>query len=216
MAVITVFNNNTGLLERYYRAQSDPMPYTTGNTLTVREFMRNNEYGWTDLRAMQAWNILRGLYNLPIRIRAAFASIAEDGCLLDVQRYFGLGFLLQPTGSHPIAALHAAAVNSNAFSFVAPLAAQDTWIEVDNRFMPSETHLTRGLPYLFSGVRCNQVMTAQSALNRNGFPVAIDGIFGPETESAVRRFQRQCFLTEDGIVARLEWDAIFNTGCLPW
>ena len=41
-------------------------------------------------------------------------------------------------------------------------------------------------------------------------PVSIDGIFGEATENAVRALQRQEQLTEDGIVGRNTWDALYD------
>ena len=38
--------------------------------------------------------------------------------------------------------------------------------------------------------------------------ISIDGYFGPETENAVRAFQRYSGLTEDGIVGRATWNAL--------
>jgi len=55
------------------------------------------------------------------------------------------------------------------------------------------------------------VTVVQSALNRIGrnYPaipsVAVDGRFGPETEEAVRVFQRIFSLNDDGIVGRATW-----------
>ncbi|MBF2074989.1 MAG: peptidoglycan-binding protein [Synechococcales cyanobacterium C42_A2020_086] len=40
----------------------------------------------------------------------------------------------------------------------------------------------------------------QVALNHAGFPVIVDGVFGPETHSAVIAFQISCGLVPDGIV----------------
>lgn len=44
------------------------------------------------------------------------------------------------------------------------------------------------------------VYDIQVALNYAGFPVAVDGVFGPQTESAIRAFQAHCGLIPDGIV----------------
>ena len=41
-------------------------------------------------------------------------------------------------------------------------------------------------------------------------PVAVDGIFGPRTQEAVRAFQRFAGLPEDGIVGPQTWNALYN------
>lgn len=52
------------------------------------------------------------------------------------------------------------------------------------------------------------VLRLQEALNREGFVVAVDGRLGPETEQAVRAFQRAHGLDEDGIVGPCTWPAL--------
>jgi peptidoglycan hydrolase-like protein with peptidoglycan-binding domain len=39
---------------------------------------------------------------------------------------------------------------------------------------------------------------------------AIDGIFGPYVENAVKAYQHRVFLTEDGIVGSLTWQALYS------
>lgn len=55
------------------------------------------------------------------------------------------------------------------------------------------------LQILRRGARGAAVRTLQSKLHDLGFPLAADGIFGPLTEDAVRRFQRSAKLRVDGI-----------------
>jgi peptidoglycan hydrolase-like protein with peptidoglycan-binding domain len=45
----------------------------------------------------------------------------------------------------------------------------------------------------------------QQNLNKNGYPVTIDGIFGPKTEQAVINFQRSKRIQADGIVGPQTW-----------
>ena len=52
------------------------------------------------------------------------------------------------------------------------------------------------------------VMTLQKVLNEWGYPVSADGIFGPQTDAAVRRFQQSQHLTADGIVGQRTWAAL--------
>ena len=64
---------------------------------------------------------------------------------------------------------------------------------------------------LRQGSRGRSVAQVQTALNRisQSFPaipkLAVDGVFGPGTEAAIRVFQRVFGLTEDGIVGRQTW-----------
>jgi lysozyme family protein len=46
------------------------------------------------------------------------------------------------------------------------------------------------------------VADLQRALRAQGYPIAADGIFGPETERAVRAFQQQHGLIRDGVVGQ--------------
>ncbi|MBW4693773.1 MAG: peptidoglycan-binding protein [Lyngbya sp. HA4199-MV5] len=50
------------------------------------------------------------------------------------------------------------------------------------------------------GSRGSDVQDLQQQLNVNGYSVQVDGIFGNETDNAVRRFQRQKGLYPDGVV----------------
>ncbi len=54
----------------------------------------------------------------------------------------------------------------------------------------------------------DDVRTAQTMLSLAGFIIGIDGIFGSETDSAVRGFQSKYGLTVDGIVGSNTWNAL--------
>lgn len=57
----------------------------------------------------------------------------------------------------------------------------------------------------------NSVRELQSVLRARGFAVALDGVFGQQTDAAVRRFQSSRGLNEDGLVAR--GDVEYITWC---
>ena len=67
----------------------------------------------------------------------------------------------------------------------------------------------KNLPVLKIGSRGDYVTAWQNFLNLNGFPCGLaDGIFGRNTEIAVRAFQESHGLTPDGIIGRKTWAAI--------
>ena len=53
--------------------------------------------------------------------------------------------------------------------------------------------------------------TLQHLLRARGHGVAVDGVFGPETEAAVRAFQTSKGLSADGIVGPQTWPALIIT-----
>ena len=56
----------------------------------------------------------------------------------------------------------------------------------------------------------DEVKELQIELNKEGFPLKKDGLFGYSTEDAVKRFQRSYGLYEDGIVGPLTWAALLE------
>jgi peptidoglycan hydrolase-like protein with peptidoglycan-binding domain len=66
-------------------------------------------------------------------------------------------------------------------------------------------------PLVRKGDRDHPVKTLQYLLGARGHGVAVDGIFGPDTDAAVRAFQRQHGLAVDGIVGPNTWSALIVT-----
>lgn len=57
----------------------------------------------------------------------------------------------------------------------------------------------------------DEVKELQMELNQEGFPLRVDGLFGRDTESAVKRFQAEHFLDDDGVVGPVTWAALLGT-----
>ena len=66
-------------------------------------------------------------------------------------------------------------------------------------------------PLVQRGAEGHPVRTLQYLLRARGHTVAVDGIFGPATESAVRAFQQEKHLAVDGIVGPNTWSALIIT-----
>jgi murein L,D-transpeptidase YcbB/YkuD len=69
----------------------------------------------------------------------------------------------------------------------------------------------RTAPMLATGNQGNIVRDVQSFLKARGlYTGQIDGIYGPQTQAAVRRFQQRRDLAADGIVGFRTWGAMIN------
>ncbi len=67
---------------------------------------------------------------------------------------------------------------------------------------------TNSRPVLRRGLKGSQVVVLQELLRKKGYLVAIDGDFGPATETIVRQFQKNKKLGVDGIVGAKTWKAL--------
>jgi peptidoglycan hydrolase-like protein with peptidoglycan-binding domain len=63
-------------------------------------------------------------------------------------------------------------------------------------------------PVVQSGSQDHPVRTLQHLLRAHGQSVAVDGIFGPLTEAAVKAIQTSSGLTVDGVVGPQTWPAL--------
>ena len=66
-------------------------------------------------------------------------------------------------------------------------------------------------PLTRKGDNAHPVRTLQQLLRAQKQTVAVDGIFGPKTETAVKAFQKAKKLSVDGIVGPKTWAAIIIT-----
>jgi lysozyme family protein len=66
-------------------------------------------------------------------------------------------------------------------------------------------------PVVRQGANAHPVRTLQDLLRAAGKTVAVDGIFGPATDAAVRAVQRERHLAVDGIVGADTWSALVVT-----
>jgi peptidoglycan hydrolase-like protein with peptidoglycan-binding domain len=85
----------------------------------------------------------------------------------------------------------------------APVTADNS--EIDPQAQPTN------FPVLRRRMRGPAVRDLQERLRAKGFlRVSADGVFGPETQAAVKAAQRQYQLPADGIVGRATWEALLR------
>ena len=170
--------------------ENDPMPYSTGTTLTVREFRgrSNSPVLWTTIAAMEAWNLTRRKYGRGIPVGYAFRRIWEGGHGTRSQHYAGVSFDVgQRLSQTQRTAIYRAARSTGAWGYVEPLCQTPTWVHLDRRYgTPACSGTTAGYPTLRRGSRGCYVMILQDALSTLGYQTGsrIDGIFGSRTEEA--------------------------------
>jgi peptidoglycan hydrolase-like protein with peptidoglycan-binding domain len=77
--------------------------------------------------------------------------------------------------------------------------------------IPAQLPLCSSLPILVRSanpIKNEDVRYLQQVLNKKGYLVATDGMFGPKTEQAVIKFQKQQQILVDGIVGPQTWIAL--------
>ena len=67
-------------------------------------------------------------------------------------------------------------------------------------------------PVVKSGSNGHPIKTLQYLLRARGHSIAVDGVFGPSTEAAVKAFQASRGLAADGIVGPATWAAARRPG----
>lgn len=211
MAKIKIYNNDTNRMETYYRGEQEAMPYVTGRTLTVKEFRgsSNSNLLWTEKRAMLAWNSQRYIYGKPIKVGYAFRRPWEGGHSTLSQHYAGLAFDVgQTLTTTERNNLYNSAVNSGVWTYVEPQILTPTWIHFDKR-RGNPACSTGGYPQIQMGSRGAYVMIAQDDLNTLGYKTGgLDGIFGSNTQIAVKSYQQNKGLAVDGIVGCNTWRSL--------
>ena len=65
-------------------------------------------------------------------------------------------------------------------------------------------------PTLSNGATGDAVHVLQGDLNSHGAKLAVDGVFGPKTLAAVRKFQQDKGITVDGIVGPVTWSKLLG------
>ena len=68
---------------------------------------------------------------------------------------------------------------------------------------------------LRTGDRGDEVKTMQQALKDKGYDIDVDGIFGLNTEKAIKAFQNAHSLTADGIVGQKTWATLGVSDSVP-
>lgn len=211
MAKILVYNQDTNRMETFFRGENEAMPYNTNSTLKVKEFRGSSKSNilWTDKRTMQAWNSQRYIYGAPISVGFAFKRPYEGGHGSLSQHYAGTAFDVgQNLTNAQRNTLRNSARNSGVWTYVEPASLSPTWVHFDRRFGTAACS-SGGYPTVRRGSRGNYVCIAQDDLNTLGYRTGgLDGVFGAQTESAVKRYQSSRGLSTDGIIGCNTWRSL--------
>ena len=212
MAKVILYDVYTNQLQTYELGENDPMPYSYGRTMLVREFRGSSRSNvlWTTNAAMEAWNATRRTYDAPIPFRYAFKRIWEGGHGRQSQHYAGVAFdvgqALSQTQRNRIWNI---ANDLGVWVYVEPLSLTPTWVHFDKRY--GTPACSAGYPVLRDGNRGVYVLILQDALNALGYTTyTLDGIFGNNTRNAVISYQQDNGLQADGVVGCATWTRIVS------
>lgn len=211
MAIVLVYNDIRRRMERYRLNENDPMPYSSGNNMSVHDFRGRStgEYLWTDRRAMDSWNKQVALWGRPIYIGEAFKRPFEGGFEHFSQHYAGVAFDIgQNLSVSEIDALNTSCRNSGLWVYVSRQTNPDA-VHVDKRSGPASCAAVP-YPLLRRGAVNQYVCILQDCINVVGYRLALDGVFGRNTESGVKAYQRTRGLQQDGIVGCNTWYALMT------
>ena len=129
MAKLFVYDAFNNRFYTYDLNENDPMPYSYGSTLKLREFRGSSGANvlWTTTAAMEAWNLTRRTYGKSIPVGYAFKRIWEGGHGTTSQHYAGVAFDVgQSRGADARKAIYNAAVATKAWGYVEPLSMTPT------------------------------------------------------------------------------------------
>lgn len=96
---------------------------------------------------------------------------------------------------------------NNLFAFLANLPVVEE-VNPNNEFLAALNDARQQV--LRQGSSGGAVKIMQAGLNGKGYPLVADGIFGPATDRAVRRFQSDRGLVADGICGPQTWGALLS------
>lgn len=212
MAKVIVFDVYTQALQTFQLQEDDPMPYSYGRSMLVREFRGSSKSSvlWTTNAAMESWNATRRTYGSPIPFRYAFKRIWEGGHGKQSQHYAGVAFdvgqvLTQAQRNQ----IWNVANSLGVWVYVEPQYLTPTWVHFDKRY--GTPACSAGYPTLRNGARGVYVLILQDALNALGYTTyTLDGVFGNNTRNAVIAFQRQNGLSADGVVGCGTWTRLVS------
>lgn len=87
----------------------------------------------------------------------------------------------------------------------------NTWSALGSSSGSSSSSSSSSQPKLRYGSRGSAVRTLQQGLNESGASLAVDGVFGSSTRSAVRSLQSAAGISVDGVVGPNTWKALDST-----
>ncbi len=97
------------------------------------------------------------------------------------------------------------AISSKIWNYVEPANLTPSWVHFDERQTLS------GYPQIRQGSRGVYVCILQDCLNTLGYKTGgLDGVFGAQTNSAVRNYQQSRGLSVDGIVGPNTWNRLLS------
>lgn len=210
MKTIYVYNNDTNSLESYRLNDNDYMPYNTNNTLKINEFAPGSNIIWTTSDTMKAYNKTKTL-KPEIQISKAFNDLSDPRMYGEESHAGGTGFdFVIPNGTfQDYLDLFRVLKRDDIWSNVMDVEHTRDYLHVDEDYTYDSCEFTR-YPLLKSGDSNTYVLVLQTGLIDLGYLTSNDlnGRYDNATMNAVKQFQFDVGLNNDGIMGCRSWLAL--------
>lgn len=208
MLQILIYDTDAQVFESFERKPEETMPYLPEGAMTAGDFRGSSRSSllWTTREFLETFRRFWEQAGVPIRVCEAFRRIWEGGFSSQSYHYAGLALDFgRNLNAGELAALTGLAQASGLWNqvFVVPNSGDAIHAA---RYYGEPASLCSSYPELSRGSRGTYVLVLQDGLNYLGYYTGgVDGVFGEQTENAVRRFQQNTGLSPDAVAGRRTW-----------
>lgn len=206
---VLIYNNFTNKIERFFRKETQPMPYSEGGALRVMDFRASSDSSllWTDMRTVRAWDAFLRCCACQHKPAKGFARIWEGGEGSQSEHSAGLELDLD-IPSHP-AEYRQLCRSLHRFGDWSRVRMDEAGrVHMDKR-LSRPGDVAAGYPPLRKGAVGTYVLVLQDALAVLGISrCGLSGYFDDALQSALRQYQQSRGIHADGRACRITWNML--------
>ncbi len=211
MVRVFVYDQDDHVFELYNRNPDDPMPYNEGNSLLVKEFMKNSNTDtiWTTKDMMEDWNKTRQVWKRPVQVKDGFHRISEPGYAPRSNVTAGVYLSLENMSEEVQNAFYLTISPYRYWTFINDPQYTAGYIELTDSYKPPACEYV-SYPLLRINDISTYVLALQDALGFLNYLPAnyLTGQFDNNTKNAVMKYQTDHKLRVDGVAGCNTWQSL--------